>query len=255
MTIILRSVHQPDWEIPLEAGEYSVGRSEDNQIVLPDASVSRHHVTLWIEGNILTASDQGSANGTFVNGARIQQAQLMPGDILKIGGYMFTCVGPSEAVTMPEAMTPTLIEQPGPVTPPPGYVLPDYSTPPPPPPAPPQPTKKKRRTLPLVLGIGVLVLIAAAGAVIIALLLMGRNKSDLTEQEEALFIANSIVESDYPDYMVEDPSISEWQVQGGDGYMVSYSLDADESAGMIFPRALNIYVNPETNEVMIEEMN
>jgi hypothetical protein len=255
MTIILRSVHQPDWEIPLEAGEYGVGRSEDNQIMLPDASVSRHHAILWVEGNVLTVADQGSANGTFINGVRVQQAQIRPGDILKIGGYMFTCVGAGEAVTVPDSMPPTFIEQPGGAMPPPAYRMPDQATPPPPPPAPQQQGKRQRGTLPLALGIGALALIAAAGAVIITLLLIGRNKAELSEQEEALFIANSIVEREYPDYMTEDPSITDWEVMGSDGYMVSYSIEANESAGVMFPGALNIYINPDTNEVMIEEIN
>jgi hypothetical protein len=256
MTVILRSVSQPDWEIPLESGQYTAGRSESNHIVLPDASVSRHHSTLFVDGDVLTVADQGSSNGTFVNGMRIQQpVQLRPGDILKIGGYAFTCMRWGEAVTVPDAMPPTLIDQPGGAMPSPAYMMPEHATPPPPPPEPLPQSRRRQNPLPLVLGIGALALIALAGAVIIILLLTGRNKGDLSKQEEAMFIADSIVEREYPDYVGVDPSIEEWKVLGGDGYMVSYSIEVNESAGVIFPRALNIYVNPETDEVMIEEIN
>lgn len=57
-----RSVH------PLLVGTMSIGRSHDNDIVLSDLLVSRHHAELHVEPTSVEIVDLGSANGTFVNG-------------------------------------------------------------------------------------------------------------------------------------------------------------------------------------------
>lgn len=64
-----------------------VGRAKDNDIVLTHASVSRYHCELFYdaEGNVFL-TDKNSANGTFVNGRRINgSVQLEPNDIVKPG--------------------------------------------------------------------------------------------------------------------------------------------------------------------------
>ncbi len=63
-----------------------LGRASDNDIVLRDAQVSRHHVTITFTGSGYIIADLGSANGTLVNGARIDQPyQLRHGDVVVIG--------------------------------------------------------------------------------------------------------------------------------------------------------------------------
>lgn len=49
----------------------TIGRWGDNDIVLPDRMVSRHHAQIQREGEQYILQDQGSKNGTFVNGQEL----------------------------------------------------------------------------------------------------------------------------------------------------------------------------------------
>ena len=62
----------------------TIGRSSQNEVVLLDPNVSRHHcqIILHDDGHYSIA-DFGSTNGTFVNGRRIQgETVLNPGDVV-----------------------------------------------------------------------------------------------------------------------------------------------------------------------------
>jgi len=66
----------------------SVGRVDSNDLVLRHPSVSRHHVRITVlPGNITLLHDLGSANGTFVNNAQIQEHRLADQDRIEIGVY------------------------------------------------------------------------------------------------------------------------------------------------------------------------
>ena len=66
--------------------QLTIGRSKDNDITIDDASVSRHHATIIQTASGIVISDNGSSNGTFVNGNRIHGEQaLSTNDILKLG--------------------------------------------------------------------------------------------------------------------------------------------------------------------------
>ncbi len=62
-----------------------VGRAADNDIVLQDDSVSGHHARIELRGAQVFLVDQGSSNGTCVNGQRVQQAQLSGGEVILMG--------------------------------------------------------------------------------------------------------------------------------------------------------------------------
>jgi FHA domain/Domain of unknown function (DUF1707) len=63
-----------------------LGRSRACDLVLADDSVSRRHAMVVREGDRIILTDLGSTNGTFVNGRRITQADVQPGDRLRLGG-------------------------------------------------------------------------------------------------------------------------------------------------------------------------
>ena len=68
-----------------------IGRSPDNDIVLSDVKVSRHHAVITDNGTTLVITDLGSANGVLVAGQRIDSsAELTEGDRLRIGDQEFT---------------------------------------------------------------------------------------------------------------------------------------------------------------------
>ena len=62
-----------------------VGRSRDCDLVLEDPNVSRRHMELRRDRAGWTAVDLGSTNGTKVNGRRVEEAPLEPGDEISVG--------------------------------------------------------------------------------------------------------------------------------------------------------------------------
>ena len=69
--------------------ELSIGRTPENDILIPDTSVSREHASLIISGNSFAVRDNNSSNGTFINGRRVTGlAQLESNDILKVGNSL-----------------------------------------------------------------------------------------------------------------------------------------------------------------------
>ena len=52
--------------------QFTIGRSKENDIIIDEASVSRHHATIIQTVSGIVISDNGSRNGTFINGIRIQ---------------------------------------------------------------------------------------------------------------------------------------------------------------------------------------
>src|SRR5262245_13182717 len=62
-----------------------IGRSADNDVVLPDAGVSRNHAQIVTSPQGLLIQDLNSRNGTYVNGKPIASYALKPGDVIRIG--------------------------------------------------------------------------------------------------------------------------------------------------------------------------
>ena len=74
--------------IPLQADVVLLGRAAENDVVLAgDAfpSVSTHHARLEWRGPELWLKDQGSKNGTLVNGEHSTETRLVAGDVLRLG--------------------------------------------------------------------------------------------------------------------------------------------------------------------------
>jgi Nif-specific regulatory protein len=66
-----------------------IGRDPECAVVLGDALCSREHAVLECRDGQWRARDQGSRNGTFVNGGRIDEAMLAPGHVLRVGSTEF----------------------------------------------------------------------------------------------------------------------------------------------------------------------
>jgi len=71
--------------IALAGDVMHVGRGLSAELRLDDASVSRRHAILVPRPAGARVLDDRSSNGTFVNGRRIQQADLSNGDVIVIG--------------------------------------------------------------------------------------------------------------------------------------------------------------------------
>ncbi len=74
----------------LSGSEVTLGRSNDNGIVLNDFSVSRRHALFTREAGQWYVSDQHSTNGLRVNGAYVERSALRPGDVLSVGVFTLT---------------------------------------------------------------------------------------------------------------------------------------------------------------------
>ena len=80
----------------LRAGELTVGRSRDNQLALPDSTVSRRHAYFRQVQHTWWVYDCGSSNGTWVNGAPVQgHRALREGDVIQVGEQALRFRGPS----------------------------------------------------------------------------------------------------------------------------------------------------------------
>lgn len=71
-------------------GLFKVGRSEDNDLVLKDSSVSRHHFSIAVEDDNHFIVDEGSSNGTLLAGKKLKTGQRIPlkhEDEIEVGLY------------------------------------------------------------------------------------------------------------------------------------------------------------------------
>ena len=67
----------------------SIGRHADNDLVVYDTGVSRHHCVVRAGDRGWVITDESSANGTFVNDVMTRRSQLRQGDLLQIGPLVF----------------------------------------------------------------------------------------------------------------------------------------------------------------------
>jgi ABC-type multidrug transport system ATPase subunit/pSer/pThr/pTyr-binding forkhead associated (FHA) protein len=85
---------EPSTIVTVRTRRLRIGRSPDNDIVVPDLIVSRHHAELRETGDgRYEIVDLGGHNGTFVNGRRVTSAVLDESDIVGIGHATFRLVG------------------------------------------------------------------------------------------------------------------------------------------------------------------
>jgi uncharacterized RDD family membrane protein YckC len=72
-------------EIHLSRTLVSIGRDPSNDLVLPDAMVSRRHAVIEYRGSQYYLRDCNSSNGSLVNGDRVSERNLRDGDLVAIG--------------------------------------------------------------------------------------------------------------------------------------------------------------------------
>lgn len=108
---------------PLDRNRVTMGRAEDQDIVVADPGASRRHGVVERQGDRWMLIDPGSANGLFLDGKRVQTAPLNEGAEIRIGGtsFRFMTLRPPSQTRTPapppaSAHAPTL--PPGPAIPP-----------------------------------------------------------------------------------------------------------------------------------------
>lgn len=93
-------------EFALNADTTILGRRADSRLRIPASDVSRQHCRISIADETVAVKDLGSANGTFVNGKRVSEAELSPGDRLAVGPVVFVVQIDGE----PEVIEPADVE-------------------------------------------------------------------------------------------------------------------------------------------------
>ena len=71
----------------LDSDLSTVGRHPESDIFLDDITVSRRHVEFRRDGENFRVHDVGSLNGTYLNGDRVDDAELQNGDEVRIGKF------------------------------------------------------------------------------------------------------------------------------------------------------------------------
>ncbi len=75
--------------VSVETNELTIGRTEENLLVVFDPSVSRKHSVIKKEGTVFKIIDRGSRNGTLLNGSAVVEEILKDGDTFTIGNTTF----------------------------------------------------------------------------------------------------------------------------------------------------------------------
>ena len=86
----IRSAGENPTRIDVRPGTIRVGRSLDNDVVLADDRVSRHHGQITARMGMLVYTDLGSTNGSFLNNSPVTEIALGPGDVLQLGSSTIT---------------------------------------------------------------------------------------------------------------------------------------------------------------------
>ena len=88
--LAVRAPDQSVSRLPVRPGTIRIGRALDNDVVLADERVSRHHGQIGVRLGMLVYTDLGSTNGSFLNGSAVSEIALGPGDTLQLGSSTVT---------------------------------------------------------------------------------------------------------------------------------------------------------------------
>lgn len=80
-------VLEGDRVFPLLQAIINIGRRIENDVVIEDARVSRYHSQLRVINGRYELFDLSSSGGTYINGARISQSVIYPGDVISLAGF------------------------------------------------------------------------------------------------------------------------------------------------------------------------
>jgi FhaA, N-terminal domain/FHA domain len=83
--LLVATDDQPPVQFELGGPLITVGRASDNDVIVDDPLVSRHHCQLKLQHGAYGFVDLGSRNGSQVNGQAVQEIALGPGDLIRIG--------------------------------------------------------------------------------------------------------------------------------------------------------------------------
>ncbi|MDZ4224396.1 MAG: FHA domain-containing protein, partial [bacterium] len=87
-------------KITLNKNLTAIGKRENNDLVLADKTVSRNHIEIEYTSDSFLLKDLGSTNGTYLNGSKVKEAYLAPGDTIKAGNTLLEFVAFDEKISI-----------------------------------------------------------------------------------------------------------------------------------------------------------
>ena len=88
-------------QVELSKDEFTIGRAEDNDLVLPERNVSRHHIRVFKKDGVWYVEDRGSRYGTQYDGEDLKgTAELVPGKFVEFAGYRVKLVDQTQEETL-----------------------------------------------------------------------------------------------------------------------------------------------------------
>jgi predicted component of type VI protein secretion system len=98
----------------LNVDKTTIGRVEDNTFQITDPSVSSHHCEVLLRGADVVIKDLNSTNGSFINGEKISETVLKPGQTLRLGQIELQLL--TEGMPIPEPKAPAPAAAPAPAS-------------------------------------------------------------------------------------------------------------------------------------------
>lgn len=83
----------------------TIGRAQECDISIPSEEISRRHASVKPTPDGLMVEDLGSANGTYINGNRVQNGLLKGGDELRLDAIRFLLVAPGAEIASSQKPT------------------------------------------------------------------------------------------------------------------------------------------------------
>src|SRR5689334_20416446 len=100
-------------QLDLDALEITIGRIEDNDVVLPRSNVSKRHARLVLKDDRYVLIDLKSTNGTYINGRRLGAPMLVGvGDKIYIGDFILSLQEPQRQAMLERRAQPRQVTQP-----------------------------------------------------------------------------------------------------------------------------------------------
>jgi len=97
-------------EVVFEQGTTTIGRANDNTIVLDDTAVSSHHAKVVTLFHASYSEDLDSTNGTLVNGKPVQKRTLYSGDVISLGNHQLLFQSDKDASKKSETSDTVLLQ-------------------------------------------------------------------------------------------------------------------------------------------------
>ena len=97
----------------LKVDKTTIGRVEDNTFQIAEPSVSSHHCEVLLRGSEVVVRDLNSTNGTYINGEKVTERVIKPGQILRLGQIEMRLETDAPAAPAKKQLDQTLVMQRG----------------------------------------------------------------------------------------------------------------------------------------------